>query len=197
MLTKEEFVSQLERGATQVSSLPVSAAVLRWTADQLKRGDPPWWKAVSKAWDKRAFVAWSEAWSLYMSALHYEALNDAECPLVPFFPSCGGTAKADPSPGLARFLADPPPSFFENLRARHRRTFVAPRSVLWMSPAMLYFGVRGLPYYLVEVNAGAGLNLAADVAGQAEELRFQPRSPRASGWTRSRWISPISSPAAG
>ncbi|HEX4047695.1 MAG TPA: DUF2332 family protein [Elusimicrobiota bacterium] len=162
-MTKEEFVSQLERGAVSASGLPVTSAVLRWTADQLKRGDPPWWKALAKAWDKRAFVAWSEAWGLYLTALHFEALNDADCPLVPFFPSCGGTAEADPSPGLARFLADPPPSFFENLRGRHRRTFVGARSVLWMSPAMLFFHRRGLPYYLVEVNAGAGLDLAADV----------------------------------
>ena len=162
-MTKEEFVSQLERGAVQASGLAVTSAVLRWTADQLKRGDPPWWKAVAKAWDKRVFVAWTEAWSLYLTALHFEALNDAESPLVPFFPSCGGTAEADPSTGLARYLADPAPSFFENLRTRHRRTFVLPRAVLWMSPALLFFQrKRGLPYYLVEVNAGAGLNLAAD-----------------------------------
>lgn len=162
-MTKEEFVSQLERGATQASGLPVTSAVLRWTAEQLKRGDPPWWKAMAKAWDKRVFVAWSEAWGLYLTALHFEALNDAECPLVPFFPSCGGTAEADPSTALARFLAAPPPSFFENLRGRHRRTFVAARSVLWMSPAMLFFQRRGLPYYLVETNAGAGLDLTADI----------------------------------
>jgi uncharacterized protein DUF2332 len=163
LLIKEEFVSQLERGAVSASALPVTSAVLRWTAEQLKRGEPPWWKAMAKAWEKRAFVAWSEAWSLYLTALHFEALNDAECPLVPFFPSCGGTAEADPTTALARFLSDPPPSFLENLKTRHRRTFVAPRSVLWMSPAMLFFQRRGLPYYLVEVNAGAGLDLAADV----------------------------------
>ena len=162
-MTKEEFISQLERGAVQGSPLPVTSAVLRWTGEQLKRGDPPWWKAIAKAWDKRVFVAWSEAWSLYMTAIHFEALNDAECPLVPFFPSCGGTAEADPSTALARFLADSPPSFLENLKTRHRRTFVAPRSVLWMSPALMFFQTRGLPYYLVETNAGAGLDLAADV----------------------------------
>ncbi len=162
-MTKEEFVSQLDQAANAASSLPVTTAVLRWTADQLKRGDPPWWKAIAKAWEKRVFVAWGEAYSLYLTAVHFEALNDAECPLVPFFPSCGGTAEADPSPGLARFLAGPPPSFFENLRARQRRTFVPARSVLWMSPAMLFFQRRGLPYYLVETNAGAGLDLAADV----------------------------------
>ena len=162
-MIKEEFVSQLERGATQAAALPVTSAVLRWTADQLKRGDPPWWKAIAKAWDKRVFVAWTEAWGLYLTALHFEALNDAECPLVKVFPSCGGTAEADPTTALARFLADPPPSFFDNLRVRHRRTFVAPRSVLWMSPAMMFFQTRGLPYYVVETNAGAGLDLAADV----------------------------------
>jgi len=162
-LTKDEFVSQLERGAVQSAGLPVTSAVLRWTADQLKRGEPPWWKAIAKSWEKRSFVAWTEAWSLYLTALHFEALNDADCPLVKVFPSCGGTAEADPSTALARFLADPGPTFFENLRARHRRTFVAQRSVLWMSPAALFFQTRGLPYYLVETNAGAGLDLASDV----------------------------------
>lgn len=161
-MTKEEFVAQLERGAASASALPVTSVLLRATAEQLKRGDPPWWLWVVKAWEKRKFVAWTEAWSLYLTALHFEALNDAECPLVPFFPSCGGTAEADPTPGLTRFLAAPPKTFFENLRDRHRRTYVQPRSTLWLSPAMLFFQRRGLPYYLVETNAGAGLNLAAD-----------------------------------
>ncbi len=162
-MTREEFVAQLERGAVQTSALPVSSAVLRWTADQLKRGEPPWWKVLAKAWEKRKFVAWSDAWSLYLAALHFEALNDAECPLVPFFPSCGGTAEADPSPGLSRFLNATTTTFFENLRDRQRRSYVAMRSTLWIPPAMLFFQEkRGLPYYVVEVNAGAGLNLAAD-----------------------------------
>ncbi|MEK7381825.1 MAG: hypothetical protein AAB262_00900, partial [Elusimicrobiota bacterium] len=86
-MTKDEFVSQLEHGAAQLAGLPVSAFVLRWTAEALKRGEPPWWKSMAKAWEKRSFVAWSEAWSLYLSALHFEALSDAECPLVSYFPS--------------------------------------------------------------------------------------------------------------
>jgi hypothetical protein len=163
-MTREDFVAQLDRGAQQASALPVTAALLRATADQLRKGEPPWWKFVAKAWEKRAFVAWSEAWSLFLTCLHFEALSDAESPLVPYFPSCGGTAEADPSSGLARFLAAPPPSFFENLRAGHRRVYLAGRALMWTSPAMLYFQRRDLPFYLVEVNAGAGLNLAADVA---------------------------------
>lgn len=161
-MTKEEFASQLERGAIQASGLPVTSAILRWTSDQLKRGEPAWWKPMAKAWEKRNFVAWSEAWSLYLSCLHYEALSDAECELVPYFPSCGGTAEADPSVALARFLASPPPSFFENLKSAQRRTFMASRASMWTGPAALFFQRRDLPYYLVEVNAGAGMNLAAD-----------------------------------
>ena len=79
---------------------------------------------MAKAWDKRRFVAWSEAWSLYLSALHFAALSDAECPLVSYFPSCGGTAEADPSGALAKFLADPPTSFFERLKSSHRRNYI-------------------------------------------------------------------------
>ena len=162
-MTKDEFVAQLEHGALQAGALPVTSAILRWTADQLKRGDPAWWKPIAKAWEKRAFVAWSEAWSLYLTCLHFEALSDADCQLVPYFPSCGGTAEADPSVALARFLAAPPPSFFEHLKSGHRRTYIGGRAVMWTAPAMLFFQRRDLPYYLVEVNSGAGVNLAADV----------------------------------
>jgi hypothetical protein len=162
-LTKEEFASQLEKGALQAGALPVTSAILRWTADELKRGDPAWWKPIAKAWEKRTFVAWSEAWSLYLTCLHFEALSDAECELVPYFPSCGGTAEADPSVALARFLAQAPASFFDNLKSGHRRTYIAGRAAMWTAPAMLFFQRRDLPYYLVEVNAGAGVNLAADI----------------------------------
>ena len=162
-MTREEFAAQCERGALQTSALPVTSAVLRWTSEQLRKGEPPWWKGVAKAWEKRRFVAWTEAWALYLACLHFEALNDADCPLVPYFPSCGGTAEADPSVALARFLHAPPPTFYENLKSKHRRTYVAGRSILWMSPALLFFHRRGLSYYLVEVNAGAGLDLAADL----------------------------------
>lgn len=167
-MTKEEFVSQLEHGALQASALPVTSAILRWTADQLKRGEPAWWKPIAKAWEKRAFVAWSEAWSLYLTCLHFEALSDAECELVPYFPSCGGTAEADPSVALARFLVSPPPSFFANLKSGHRRTYIAGRALMWTPPAMLFFQRRDLPYYLVEVNAGAGVNLASDLTNPAK-----------------------------
>lgn len=162
-MTKEEFIAQLERGCSQPSLPPVTSAVLRWTADQLKRGDPPWWKAVLKAWEKRRFVAWNEAFGLFLTTLHFEALNDAQCELVPFFPSCGGTAEADPSTGLARFLAAPPATFFENLRTRERRSYLEFRALLWTDPAGLFFQRRGLPFYLVEVDAGAGLDLAVDL----------------------------------
>lgn len=197
-MTKEEFVAQLERGAVSASALPVTGVILRWTADQLKRGEPPWWKVVAKAWEKRSFVAWTEAWSLYLTALHFEALNDADCPLVPFFPSCGGTSEADPAPGLARFLAAPTKSFFENLRDRHRRTYVQPRSVLWIPPAQLFFQRRGLPYYLVETNSGAGLNLAADVVMKqkgfdsslvAARIGLDPQPLDVSDIVHRRWLT--------
>jgi hypothetical protein len=162
-LTKEEFITQLERGVAMTAPLPITSVLLRWTADQLKRGNPPWWQGIAKAWEKRQFVAWSEAWSLYINALHFEALNDPKSPFVPFFPSCGGTAEADPSPALARFLSAPTKSFLENLRDRDRRSLVLTRSVQWQWPATLFFQTRGLPYYLVEMNAGGGLDLASDI----------------------------------
>ncbi len=169
-MTKEEFVSQLERGALQAGALPVTSSILRWTAGRLQLGEPAWWSRVAKAWEKRTFVAWSEAWSLYLACLHLEALSDAKCPLVPYFPSCGGTAEADPAGALARFLESPPPSFFENLRSRQRRTYIASRAAMWTAPAVLFFQRRDLPYYLVEVNAGAGVNLAADLARPAKDF---------------------------
>lgn len=147
-----------------MASQPVASAVLRHLAAALRGPEPAWWLKTAKAWESRRFVAWSESWGLFLAALHFEALNDAENPLVPYFPSCGGTGEADPAPALADFLAAPPDTFFENLRFRHRRGFSLTRSGLWESPAVLFFQAeRGLPYYLVEVNAGAGLNLVADL----------------------------------
>ncbi len=197
-MTKEEFVSQLERGALQSTALPVTSSILRWTADQLKRGEPAWWKPIAKAWEKRVFVAWTEAWSLYLTCLHFEALSDADCQLVPYFPSCGGTAEADPSVALARFLADPPPTFFEHLKSGHRRTYIASRAVMWTAPAALFFQRRDLPYYLVEVNAGAGVNLAADIANPLKgfdsalisaRVGLEPRPLQTEDIADRRWLT--------
>jgi hypothetical protein len=164
-VTREEFAAQCERGAQLTAgALPVTGAILAWTAAQLKKGEPGWWKPLAKAWDKRAFHSWTDAWALWMACFHYEALNDAECPLVPYFPSCGGTAEADPSVAVARFLQAPPPSFYDNLRERQRRPYAGKLSALWMTPAALFFQTRRLSYYLVEADAGAGLDLAADIA---------------------------------
>ncbi|MBI3551534.1 MAG: DUF2332 family protein [Elusimicrobia bacterium] len=163
MITKEEFAAQAERGAAMLSALPVTKAILYYLSDQLKKGDPPWWKKTLKAWEKRKFVAWSEAWSLFVTCLHFEALNDDDNPLVSYFPSCGGTAEADPSSALNRFLSAPPDSFFTNLKTGHRRYHSQATGGAWRMAADCFFGERELPYYLVEVDAGAGLNLAADL----------------------------------
>lgn len=146
-----------------LNDLPVSAAMARFLAESLKKGEPKWWAGTQKAWEKRSFVSWNEGWTLFFACVHFEALNDAESPLVPYFPSCGGTDEADPSGALAKFLADPPPSFFENLKIGQRRSYIPLRAPIWMGPAAFFFQKRELPFYLVEINAGAGLNIAADV----------------------------------
>lgn len=162
-MTKEEFVAQVDRAAVTTEGLPVTSALLKHLSAQLRKGDPPWWKAALKAWEGRKFVAWSEAWGLFLTCVHFEALSDAESPLVPYFPSCGGTDEADPAGAFAAFLSDLPKSFVENLRSGYRRSYIEPRAMLWLTPALLYFQRRGLPYYVVEVNSGAGLNLVSDV----------------------------------
>ncbi|MBI4376157.1 MAG: DUF2332 family protein [Elusimicrobia bacterium] len=162
-MDKQEFIAQLDRGALTMPELPVSSSLVRLMSEQLKRGDPPWWIATLKAWQGRRFFAWTEAWGLFLSCVHYEALGDEDNPLVPFFPSCGGTDEADPSGAFSRFLSQPPKSFLQNLKYAHRRVFVEGRAPLWILPAALFFQSRDLPFYLVEVNAGAGLNLAADL----------------------------------
>lgn len=163
-MTKEEFVAQLDRAAAGMgANLPVTGALVRHMSDALKKGEPAWWKNVQKAWEGRKFVAWTEAWGLFLTAVHYDVLGEAESPLVRYFPSCGGTAEADPTSVFARYLNDVPRTFFEKLRYGHRRTFIQQRANLWLAPAASFFQRRGLPYYVVEVNAGAGLNLAADV----------------------------------
>jgi hypothetical protein len=163
-VTKEEFVVQLDRGASALGdAFPVSTALLRHMADALRKGEPEWWKRVQKAWEGRRFVAWTEAWTLLLTAIHADVLSDAEGPLVHYFPSCGGTPEADPTSVFARYLADLPREFFDKLKRAHRRTFIASRAPLWMPAAASYFQRRGLPYYVVELGAGAGLNLAADL----------------------------------
>lgn len=162
-MTKEEFVAQLQHAGETMPGLPVTTAMVQWLAETLKKGDPAWWAATLKAWEKRKFVAWTEAWGLFLTAVHYEALSDAENPLVPYFPSCGGTDEADPSGALAEFLRAPPRSFYDHLKTGYRRSYVEARAPLWIGPAMLFFQRRNLPFYLVQVDAGAGLNLAADI----------------------------------
>jgi hypothetical protein len=162
-MTKQEFIVQLDRGSASLAELPVTAAMLRHMADALRKGDPEWWKRTQKAWEQRKFVAWTEAWALFLTAVHTDVLGDADSPLQPYFPSCGGTAEADPTSVFARYLADLPKEFFDRIKRGHRRTFVASRAPVWMPSALSYFHRRRLPYYLVEIGAGGGLNLAADL----------------------------------
>lgn len=162
-MTKEDFVAQLERAAQSTQALPVTTAILRTLASDLKKGDPPWWKETAKAWEKRTFGAWTEAWGLFLTALHYDVLSDADNPLFRYFPSCGGSDEVDPGTALLKVLRELPKSFYDNLRTRYRRTYVEVRAPLWAAPAMMFFQTRRLPYYLVEINAGAGLNLASDI----------------------------------
>ncbi|MDE2238141.1 MAG: DUF2332 family protein, partial [Elusimicrobia bacterium] len=51
------------------------------------------------------------------------------------------------------------------LRQARRQGFSASRAALWLPPAASFFARRGLPFYLVELDAGSGLNLAADLGG--------------------------------
>ena len=75
-------MAQVDRAAAAMPELPVSASLLRSVSGQLKKGDPPWWKETQKSWARRRFTAWREAWLLLLTAIHYEALSDAENPLV-------------------------------------------------------------------------------------------------------------------
>jgi hypothetical protein len=88
-------------------------------------------------------------------------------PLRPYFPSCGGKA-ADCGGLVGEVMAQAPRKFWQNLAARHRRPYAPARARLWMSPAMLFFQRRSLPYYLVGFDAGAGLDLVADLAEPAK-----------------------------
>ncbi|MBI5631064.1 MAG: DUF2332 family protein [Elusimicrobia bacterium] len=161
-MTKEEFAAQCEQAAAVAKDLPLSSTVLAYLAAELKKGDPLWWRETAKAWRNRNFATWTEAWSLLLAAIHFEALNSEDSPFTECFPSCGGAA-SDPRPALAEFLAKPPASFFENLRTAERRVYSALRAGQWLVPAQKFFQERALPFYIVEVNAGAGLNLASDI----------------------------------
>lgn len=171
MISKEDFIAQLERGVTGMGQLPVSLAMLRFMADELRKGEPAWWKKTLKAWEKREFYSWTEPWTLFLTCVHFEALNDAKNPMVRYFPSCGGTPEADPAPALAKFLDSPPDAFWENLRKRQRRVHVPAIATGWYIPALEFFLPRGIPFYLVQVNAGSGLDLASDVIYRTQMLK--------------------------
>ncbi len=172
MMTKDLFLAQLERAALVTQGQPVTGAMVRHLAAELKKSEPPWWPKTIKAWEKRRFVGWTEAWVLFLTAIHYEVLSDADHPLVRYFPSCGGTPEADPAPALDRFLAGAPATFFERLKTGHCRAYAAACAPLWIIPALLFFQrKRQMPFYLVEVNAGAGLNLAADLVAPQRGFR--------------------------
>jgi hypothetical protein len=162
-LTRGEFASQLERASQRVASYPVTAAMLRALSEVLKQSEPAWWLKTAKAWERRRFTAWHEAWGLFLTAVHYEALKDPENPLVPYFPSCGGTPEADPGRALMRFLNEADSSFYARLEKGHRRNYVPARAGWWIIPSFAFFHSRGMPFYLIETDAGAGLNLAADL----------------------------------
>lgn len=100
---------------------------------------------------------------LLLACIHFEALNEADNPLGPYLPSCGGTDEADPTAALAKFLADPAKSFYENLSEGRHWSFFPMRGFLWMMPAAYCFVSRSLQFYLVEVDCGAGLNLVTDM----------------------------------
>ncbi len=162
-LTRDQFLSQLERALPALEGLPVSQGLVRQLSASLAKGEPVWWKSAQKAWARRSFAGWTEAWSLVLAAVHYDVLGDAKSPLRAYFPSCGGTAEVDPGPAFARYLESPSQAFLEKLTIGHRRDYVPGRSSLWLPAAASFFQRRGLPYYVVEINAGAGLNLASDV----------------------------------
>ncbi|MHB2025205.1 MAG: DUF2332 family protein [Elusimicrobiota bacterium] len=162
MISRQEFLEQLQRAEAAMPGLPVSSSMVRRLADELAAGEPIWWKNAAKAWQNRRFVFWTEAWGLFLAAVHFEALNDAHHPLIRYFPSCGGTNEADPSLELSRFLSAAPQSFCERLRDGRRRNYIQTRAQLWIGPAMSFFQRRRLSYYVVQVDAGAGLDLAVD-----------------------------------
>lgn len=171
-MTKAEFTAQLERGAAYLSNEAVSGAILRFLAEDLKRGEPEWWRETAKAWSGRRFGGWMEAWRLFLTAMHYEALKDPKSALVPYFPSCGGTAEADPARGVVRFLAEAPDSFFQSLERSQAHPFGGWfLSSAWTRAAALFFELRDLPFYLVDLNAGGGIDLAADLWAPSSRLQ--------------------------
>ncbi len=159
MISKTDFIAQLDKGAASVPELALSSALLKELAAQLRAGEPRWWLQAQGAWKNRSFVAWSEAWGLLLSSIHYEVIADEGNPLNAVFPSCGGSFKGELGPATA--LSGFEESFITHLSGAQRRYYSEALARAWHIPAM-HFQQRGLSYYLVEFGAGAGLNLASD-----------------------------------
>ncbi len=173
-VTREQFAVILGHLAAENDPYPVTSSVLRYCLETLKKGEPSWWKGVEKAFSKRIFASWQDPWDVFRTAIHFEALNDEKNPLIPYFPSCGGTAEADPSKPLELFLSKPPETFFDNLEKGHPRNYYFIFSNLWITPAYHFFARRGLPYYLVQLDACGGLDLVADFATSVGERYHAP-----------------------
>jgi hypothetical protein len=173
-MLKEDFIGQLEHGMAMTRTLAHVSTILALTVDQLKKGEPAWWRELAVNWEMRRFAGKNEAYTLYLTALHYEALGDPLSPLAACFPTRGAIPGAGLAPALAQFLAAPPPSFFANLRSRTWSPYRSTFSALWIGPALLYFERdRALPFYLIDAEAGAGLNLVADFSVNQQQFNSE------------------------
>lgn len=169
-MTKDEFVSSLLSIAPELSALPVSRAIVDETIAILTNGAASWWTAVELEWKNRRFEDSKAPAYLFLAAVHDMALADESSPLRRFFPSCGGTASTGLASALSTALAGASRSFFLRL-ASHRRTHRQPWMSYWLYPATSFFGRRQLPYYLVEIECVAGMNLAVDMIYEHEGFR--------------------------
>lgn len=156
---------------------PFYAAVLRELEDD---PDAAWFAAAERAWQERRFAVDWEAAHLLLACLHFWALRGAAAELAGLYPSCGGRG-GDPGGAVRRFLDRAPPGFWRRLSDAKVQTNEVGRSIAWMLPAAAAFGVRRMPFHLVEMGASAGLNLIGDHLPQA--CRFVGHPPPAH-WNR-------------
>jgi hypothetical protein len=172
-----------QRGYCESRS-PLYAKVLKELEDDAAE-EPPWLERLESTWTGRSFPVGWEAAHLLLAGLHFWALKGAAPELAEIYPSCGGTG-GEPDGRARAFMRRAPGEFWERLAAGLVQTNEVGRSVAWMLAAAAAFGVRSMPFHLLELGASAGLNLVGDHLSHSCSFLAEDGKPCAvpAGWDR-------------
>lgn len=168
--SQEVLIERLRSAAQSHRMFPAARAILEAAADEAAREGSPFWKALAGVWKDRVFIDLSEPARLVLAAVHDSALADPASEVARRLPSCGGAVDGSLVSTVRAFLSAAPPAFREALSTRSLYNFMPSAAPFWQAAAGLCFGVRDMPFYLIEVECCGGLNLLGDLLSPQEVL---------------------------